>query len=71
MQIYGPEDRYQNSEELEVILRGLSRVQQISAFIISERPIQVLAASIDTGERLFMEQADEIVPDCYLLHDLH
>ncbi len=52
-------------------MRVLTGIKQILPFIGGHGPVIVLAGAVDTGKRLFMEQADESVAQCHFLHRLH
>ena len=64
-------DRTEEEQELRILVRGLAGREQIYAGICRERPVVVLARAVDSLERLFVQQADESVTLCDLLHHLH
>src|SRR5690606_6105840 len=56
--LYRPQDRRAEEEELHVLLRRVTRLEQVRA-LRAERPVQVLAAAVDAGERLLVQQTDQ------------
>ena len=65
------DNRGQKQQELTVFCRGLARVEQVLAGVGRDRPVIVLARSVDSRERLFMQQADKAVTIGNLAHELH
>ena len=58
-------------EELRVLIRSGAGREQVLAAVCGDGPVVVLAAAVDAREGFFMQQADQAVPGCDLLHDLH
>ena len=58
-------------QELEVVVRGVARLEQVLARVGAHRPVVVLARAVDAGERLLVQQADEPVAAGDVLHHLH
>ena len=54
--------------ELEICLRGFTRREQIDTRVGAERPVVVLARSVDALEGFFVQQNAERVATCHLLH---
>ena len=52
-------------------MRRLARLQEIQAGVGGHGPVVVLAAAVDAGEGLLMQQAVHAVAIGHLLHDLH
>ena len=61
----------EEGQKLNVVLRSLARGQQIDARIRAQRPVAVLARSVDAQKRLFVEQHSQFVPECDASHDGH
>ncbi len=69
----GVDDSAERGEEDGVLVRVLARVQQVHLAVV-HGPVVVLAGTVDAGERLFVQQADEAVAVCDLaehFHNLH
>ena len=64
------DDGGQEDQELQVLHGGVARVQQVLVGG-GHGPVVVLAAAVDTLERLLMLQADKTVLGGQLLHHLH
>ena len=52
-------------------MRGVAGIEQVFAGVGGHRPVVVLAAAVDAGERLFVQQADQAVLVGGAAHDLH
>ena len=65
------DDRGQKQQELTIFRRGFARVEQVLAGVGRDRPVIVLARTVDAVERLFMQQADKAVTIGDLAHELH
>ena len=52
-------------------MRGVTGLEQVLAAVGAHRPVVVLAAAVDPGEGLLVQQADEPVAAGNVLHDLH
>ena len=65
------DDRDQEGQEGEVVTGMLSRVQEVDARIRLDRPVVMLAGSVNSLEGLLMEQAGESMLVRHLLHHLH
>ena len=65
------DDSNQECQELRVLHRRLTRIQQILTIVSGQRPVIVLTRTVDSCERLLMEQANQIVLKGDLLHKLH
>ena len=63
--------RAQKQQELRVLRRGVTGFKQVHTGIRGDRPVVVLAAAVDPGKRLFMQQANHVVLAGDLLHQLH
>ena len=63
--------RAAEEQEVEIVVRGVSRVEEIPLGRVSDRPVHVLARAVDAGEGLFVEQADEAMLERGALHDRH
>ena len=64
-------DRRAEHEELHVVVRVRPRAEQIVAFVVADRPVDVLARSVDAGKRLLVQQAREPVLRRRPPHRLH
>ena len=65
------EHRRAEEQELQVLVRGVARLEQVVAGVGAHRPVVVLAGAVDAGERLLVQQADEPVAARHVLHHLH
>ena len=65
------DDSNQECQELRVLHRRLTRIQQVLTIVSGQRPVIVLTRTVDSCERLLMEQANQIVLKGDLLHKLH
>ena len=63
--------RRQKQQELGVFVGGITGREQIHTGVGGEGPVVVLAAAIDSGKGLFVEQAHHVVLGRHPLHDLH
>ena len=61
----------EEQQKLRVVIRRVAGRQQVDARVGGNGPVVVLAAAVDAGKRLFMQQADEIVFQRNLLHNFH
>ena len=66
----GLDHRGEEDDELQVVERGVARIEQVLG-LGAERPVVVLARTVDALERLLMQQADQIVAGGDELHLLH
>ena len=57
--------------EAQVVFRRLTRSHQKDSGIGSQRPVIVLAGTVDTLERLFMKQYTETVTAADFTHQRH
>ena len=71
MLVHGAQDGGEEDEELGVLHRGFAGVQQVVAVGIAQRPVVVLARSVDARERLFMQQANVAMPPGRAAHHFH
>ncbi len=69
--IDGTEHGRAEDQELHVVVRRVARAEQVVAELVGERPVIVLARSIDAGEWLLVQQAGEPVFRRNLLQHLH
>ena len=58
-------------QEQQVLVRRVTRLEQVDARVRAHRPVVVLARAVDAGERLLVQQADEAVAEGDVLHRLH
>ncbi len=65
------DDGGQEEEELGVLVRGFARLEQVVPLVVRHRPVQVLARSVDPGERLLVEQHLQAVAAGDALEGLH
>ena len=65
------DDRSQEKKELRAFMRAVTGVQQIVPGICEHGPVVVLAASVHTGKRLFIQQADQVMAAGHLFHHFH
>ena len=63
--------RTEEQQELGVLIRRVARLEQIDAGVRHDRPVVMLAAAVDAGKRLFVQQTDHVVLARDLLHQLH
>ena len=64
------DDRGEEHDELQVICRGLARIEQILGFG-ANGPVVVLARTVDAFERLLMKQAHQTMARSEQLHFFH
>ena len=64
-------DRGDEEQELLVFIRLFAGIEEVDAGIGGERPVVVLAASVDSGEGFFVEKTCQPVFFRELLHYLH
>ena len=69
--VHGPEHGGQEDEELGIVQRGLAGIEQVVALGITDGPVVVLAAAVDAGKGLFVEQTDEVMPRRDLVQQVH
>ena len=69
--VHGLDDRHQKDQKLRILIGGFPGTQQVYALVRRDGPVVVLAAAVDAGKGLFMQQADQTVLPGDLLHDLH
>ena len=60
-----------NSRNCALLARRLARLEQVHARVGRDGPVVVLAAAVDAGKGLFVQQADKTVLAGDLLHYLH
>ena len=58
-------------EELQVLLGRLAGLQQVLALVRGQAPVHVLAAAVDAGEGLLVEQDGQAMPLAHGLEELH
>ena len=63
--------RYQEQQELRILMRRLAGGEQVHAGIRGNGPVIVFAAAVYPCKRLFMQQADHAVLPGYSLHNFH
>ena len=71
MLIHSLDHRAQEQQELRVFKRRGTGLQQVLAVIGGNRPVVVLAGTVDARKGLFMQQAHHVVMSGDLFHDLH
>jgi hypothetical protein len=59
VQINRADDSGTESKELGVVVRVVARLEQIAHACTTDGPVDVLAGTVDAGERLFSQEADE------------
>ena len=69
--VHRAQHRRAEHEELHVVVRVLARTQQVVPLVVAHRPVEVLARSVDAGERLLVQQACEAVLRRRPPHRLH
>jgi hypothetical protein len=67
----GADHGRQAQDEAQVLVRRVARVEQVVAALVGHRPVVVLAAAVDAGEGLLVQEADEPVALGDALHELH
>ena len=61
----------EEQQKLGVFIRGFARLQQVDAGVGDHGPVVVLAAAVNAGEGLLMQQAHHVKAAGQLLHQLH
>ena len=69
--VYGFHHIHKKSQEAQVFLGAAARPQQVHARVRAQRPVVVLARSVDARKWFFVEQHLEIVPLRHFLHHVH
>ncbi|MPM33496.1 hypothetical protein SDC9_80072 [bioreactor metagenome] len=65
------DNRAEEEKELRVFERRFPWLQQVDAGVCRHGPVVVLAAAVNAGKGLFVQQADQTVLFGYALHNLH
>ena len=60
-----------HQQKLQIVVGRGARVKQVLAGIAVQRPVVVLAGTVDPRKGLFMQQADQAVPGRHAFHRLH
>ena len=60
-----------HQEELDILVRSLSRIQQVNSVIRGQRPVVMFSGTIDTLEWLLMEQTAHTVTACHFFQCSH
>ena len=68
--IDGLDHRGEEDDELQVVERGIARIEQVLG-LGTDRPVVVLAGAVDAVEGLLVQQADQVVTGGDELHLLH
>ena len=71
MAVHRPQDTGQNQQKLNVVVRRLSRIQEVNAVIRGQGPVVVLAGSVHSRKRFFMEQALQAMLFRHTFQGLH
>ncbi len=71
VQIHRPHDRGQEHHEFQVVVRRVTRLEQVRTGVVRQRVVVVLARSVHARKRLLGEEAREPVPLGHLLQDFH
>jgi hypothetical protein len=61
----------EEGQEHEVGLRRFAGSQEVDTGVGGHAPVIMLAAAVDAGERLFMEQDPQLVTAGDAVHDIH
>jgi hypothetical protein len=69
--VHGANQRGAEDQELHVLVRSIARLKQVTLRAVAERPVQVLARTVDAGERLLVQQALHAVLLGHLLERQH
>ena len=69
--VHGLDHRAEEQQELGVLIGRFAGLKQVHAGVGGQRPVVVLAAAVDAGEGLFVQQAHHAVLAGDLLHQLH
>ena len=67
MIIHRGQDTAEHQKELNVLMGRLSRIQQVNAVIGNQRPVVVLAGTVDAVKGFLVEQALQSVTAGHLL----
>src|SRR5437773_2041842 len=57
----GADDRRAEDQELHVVVRRVARAQKVVAELVGQRPVDVLAGSVDARERLLVQKRRQAV----------
>ena len=57
MHIYCFQDTAHNQQELDIVVRGFSRIQKIDSIVRSQGPVVMFTGSVYSCKRFFMKQA--------------
>ena len=68
MFIHRFQDTRKNQQELDILMRRLSRLQQVLPVIRDKRPVIMLSGTIHASKRLLMQQAFHAMLAGYPLH---
>ena len=69
--VHALDEGRQKQQELCVLTGGASGLEEVLTGIRGQRPVVVLAAAVDPGKGLFVEQAHQIVAVGHFLQKLH
>ncbi len=69
--VHSLDDRTKEQQELRVFVWRIAGLKQVYPCVGAERPVVVLAAPVHAFKWLFVQQADEAMLFCKLLHDFH
>ena len=69
--VHGAEHGGAEDQELHVVVRRVAGIEQVGARVVAHAPVEVLAAAVDAGERLLVEQARQAVLRRHPPHHLH
>ena len=67
----GAEYRGAEHEELDVVVRRVTRGQEVVAEVVAHAPVEVLAGAVDAGKRLLVQEAREAEVRRQPPHRLH
>ncbi len=59
--VNGADGGNQKHQELNVVMRCLAGIEQVIPIIIGERPVDMLAGTVDTGKRFFVHECGQPV----------
>ncbi len=71
MQVHRAQHGAQEKQELRVVLGRCAGLEQVCARIRGQRPVVVLAGTVDARERLFVQKANHAVLARDAAHELH
>ncbi len=71
MPVHRPEDACQHQQELNILVRCISRIQHVLAVVCRDRPVVVLAGTVDTRVGFLVKQASQVMLVRDALHRLH